>query len=160
MAKDGSVGPRSRINIRYKADTGGAQKEIELPLKMLIMGDFTGKADSTPLADRKATSINKDNFHDVMSQQKLEAKVNVKNRLTNDPDSQLAVNLKFDSLKDFTPGQLAHQVPELAKLMELREALMSLKGDLNKADFRKKIEAMVADPAVREKLMQVLGNEG
>ncbi len=157
MAKDGSVGPRSRINIKYTAAIGDAQKEIELPLRMLVMGDFTGKADSTPLADRKAISVNKDNFHEVMSQQKLETKVAVKDKLTGDPDSQLSVNLKFDSLKDFTPGQVAHQVPELAKLMQVRDALMALKSDLNKADFRKKLEQLVTDPELRSKLEGMLG---
>lgn len=157
MAKDGSVGPRSRINIKYTAAIGDAQKEIELPLRMLVMGDFTGKQDGTALADRKAISVNKDNFHEVMSQQKLETKVAVKDKLTGDADSQLAVSLKFDSLKDFTPGQIAHQVPELAKLMQVREALMALKNDLSKADFRKKLEQLVTDPELRSKLESMLG---
>ena len=157
MAKDGSVGPRSRINIKYTAAVGDAQKEIELPLRLLVMGDFTGKQDGTALADRKAISVNKDNFNEVMSQQKLEAQVAVKDKLTGDADSQLAVKLKFDSLKDFTPGQIAHQVPELAKLMQVREALMALKSDLNKADFRKKLEQMVTDPELRAKLETMLG---
>jgi len=157
MAKDGSVGPRSRINIKYTAAIGDAQKEIELPLRMLVMGDFTGKQDDTALAERKAISVNKDNFGEVMSQQKLEAKIAVKDKLTGDPDSQLAVNLKFDSLKDFTPGQVAHQVPELAKLMQVREALMALKSDLSKADFRKKLEQLVTDPELRSKLESMLG---
>jgi type VI secretion system protein ImpB len=157
MAKDGSVGPRSRINIKYTAAIGDAQKEIELPLRMLVMGDFTGRQDGTPLADRKAIGVNKDNFGEVMSQQKLGAKVAVKDKLTGDPDSQIAVDLKFDSLKDFTPGQVAHQVPELAKLMQVREALMALKNDLNKADFRKKLEQLVTDPELRSKLEGMLG---
>ena len=157
MAKEGSVGPRSRINIKYTAAVGDAQKEIELPLRMLVMGDFTGKQDSTPVAERKAISINKDNFNEVMSQQKLGAKIAVKDKLSGDPDSQLSVDLKFDSLKDFTPGQVAHQVPELAKLMQVRDALMALKADLNKADFRKKLEQLVTDPELRSKLEGMLG---
>jgi len=156
MPKEGSVGPRSRINIKYTAAIGDAQKEIELPLRMLVMGDFTGRADSTPLAERQATSVNKDNFAEVMSQQKLGAKIAVKDQLSGDPDSQLAVDLKFDSLKDFTPGQVAHQVPELAKLMQVRDALMALKADLNKADFRKKLETLVTDPELRAKLESML----
>ena len=157
MAKDGSVGPRSRINIKYTAAIGDAQKEIELPLRLLVMGDFTGKQDGKALADRKAISVNKDNFAEVMSQQKLEAQIAVKDKLSGDPDSQLALKLKFDSLKDFTPGQIAHQVPELAKLMQVREALMALKSDLNKADFRKKLEQLVTDPELRAKLEGMLG---
>ncbi len=157
MAKDGSVGPRSRINIKYTAAIGDAQKEIELPLRMLVMGDFTGTKDGTALAERKALSLNKDNFAEVMSQQKLEAQIAVKDRLSGDADSQLALKLKFDSLKDFTPGQVAHQVPELAKLMQVREALMALKNDLNKTDFRKKLEQLVTDPELRSKLEGMLG---
>ncbi len=157
MAKDGSVGPRSRINIKYTAAIGDAQKEIELPLRLLVMGDFTGRQDGTALADRKAISVNKDNFNEVMSQQKLGTKIAVKDKLTGDADSQLSVDLKFDSLKDFTPGQIAHQVPELAKLMQVREALMALKSDLNKADFRKKLEQLVTDPELRAKLEGMLG---
>jgi type VI secretion system protein ImpB len=124
---------------------------------MLVVGDFTGREDGTPLAERKAIGVNKDNFHEVMSQQKLGAKIAVKDKLTNDPESQLSVDLKFDSLKDFTPGQIAHQVPELAKLMQVRDALMALKADLNKADFRKKLEQLVTDPEVRSKLEAMLG---
>jgi type VI secretion system protein ImpB len=156
MAKDGSVGPRSRINIKYTAAIGDAQKEIELPLRMLVMGDFTGRQDSTAVAERKATSVNKDNFNEVMSQQKLGAKIAVKDQLSGEADSQLSVDLKFDSLKDFTPGQVAHQVPELAKLMQVRDALMALKADLNKADFRKKLEQLVTDPELRAKLESML----
>jgi len=156
MPKEGSVGPRSRINIKYTAAIGDAQKEIELPLRMLVMGDFTGRAEGTPLAERKATSVNKDNFAEVMSQQKLGTHIAVKDQLSGDPDSQLSVDLKFDSLKDFSPGQVAHQVPELAKLMQVRDALMALKADLNKADFRKKLETLVTDPELRAKLESML----
>ena len=54
MGKEGSVAPKERVNITYKPATGDAQEEIELPLKLLMMGDFTLKADETPLEDRKA----------------------------------------------------------------------------------------------------------
>ena len=49
MAKEASVAPRERINIVYKPATGGAQEEIELPLKHLVMGDFTFRKDDRPL---------------------------------------------------------------------------------------------------------------
>ena len=43
--KEGSVAPKERVNITYKPATGGAQEDVELPLKILMLGDFTGRAD-------------------------------------------------------------------------------------------------------------------
>jgi len=66
--------------------------------------------------------------------------------------------LKFESLKDFGPEAVANQVPEVKKLLELRSALTALKGPLgNTPEFRKKIQAIISDPAAREKLLGELG---
>ena len=67
MAKEGSVAPQERVNITYKPATGGAQAEVELPLKMLFMGDYTGRTDPRPIEDRKPINIDKDNFTQVLA---------------------------------------------------------------------------------------------
>jgi len=158
MAKEASVAPKERVNIVYKPATGDAQAEIELPLKVFVMGDFTQRADETPLEERKAVRIDKDNFNDVMSQQKLGVQATVKNTLSGKPDDEMAVSLKFDTLKDFSPAEVAKQVPELKQLLELREALTALKGPLaNTPAFRKKIEELLKDPSQREKVLRELG---
>jgi type VI secretion system protein ImpB len=158
MAKEGSVAPKERVNIVYRPATGGAQAEVELPLKLMVLGDFTGRPDDRQLEERKPVSVDKDNFNEVMSQQKLGVAVNVPNRLSGKEGDELSVELKLNTLKDFTPAQIAAQVPELAKLLELREALTALKGPLaNVPAFRKKIEELLKDPAQREKVMRELG---
>ena len=120
MAKEASVAPKERVNIVYKPATGDAQEEVELPLKMLAMGDFTLRPDETPLEDRKKINVDKDNFSDVMRGQNLDLTFNVANKLVAEEDAEMAVNLKFDTLKDFDPESVAKQVPELNKLLELR----------------------------------------
>jgi len=161
MAKEGSVAPKERVNIVYRPATDGAQVEIELPLKLMVLGDFTGRSEDTPLEQRKPVQVDKDSFADVMSQQKLTADVSVADRLSDKEGEQLGVHLKFDTLKDFGPAEVAKQVPELAKLMELREALTTLRGPLgNIPAFRKKIEELLKDPAQREKLLAELGASG
>lgn len=158
MAKEASVAPKERVNIVYKPATGDAQAEVELPLKLLVMGDFTQRADDRQLEERKPINISKDNFSDVMSQQNLSANVNVTDRLSGREGEELAVKLEFGTLKDFTPAEIAKQVPELKQLLELREALTGLKGPLaNIPAFRKKIEELLKDPAQREKVMRELG---
>ena len=166
MAKEGSVAPKERVNIRYKSDTGDAQEEVELPLKMLMLGDYTSRADDTPVEDRKAINIDKDNFNDVMEAQKLKLDLNVADKLSGEEGAEMSVSLSFKNLKDFGPEGIANQVPELKKMLELRSALNALKGPLgNVPAFRKKIEALLKDSDQREKLMKELnlgegGGEG
>jgi type VI secretion system protein ImpB len=157
MAAEGSVAPKERVNIVYKSDTGGAQEEKELPLKMLVMGDFTQRADDTPLESRKPINISKDNFNEVLGSQKVAVDLAVSNTLAKE-GGEMNVHLAFKSMKDFEPEQVARQVPELSKLLELREALNALKGPLgNIPAFRKKIQAIIADETSRKAIMDELG---
>ena len=56
MSREGSVAPKERVNIVYKPATGNAQEEVELPLKIMMVGDYTLRSDDTPLENRKPTS--------------------------------------------------------------------------------------------------------
>lgn len=160
MAKEASVAPKERVNIVYRPATGDAKEEIELPLKLMVLGDFTLKQDDRLLEDRAPVNIDNDNFNDVMKAQGLGVKANVANKLTDDPEAQLTVDLKFQSLKDFEPDAIVKNVPELAKMMELREALKALKGPLsNVPDFRKKLQELVGDEDARAKVLKELGIE-
>jgi len=156
--KDQSVAPKERVNIVYKSQVGDAQEETELPLKILMVGDYTGRPDDTPLEERKPINIDKENFNEVMAKQNLAAKVQVADRLSGEKDATMNLDLKFSSLADFGPEGIVGQVPELKKLLELRSALTALKGPLgNIPAFRKKIQAMLGDAEGRKKLMQELG---
>ncbi|MBX8488849.1 type VI secretion system contractile sheath small subunit [Pseudomonas lijiangensis] len=159
MAKEGSVAPKERINVTFKPAIGGAKEEIELPLKLLVLGDFTQRADERKLEDRKAISIDKNSFDAVLEKQELTLSVNVPNRLQeSDGNEELGVHIRVRSLKDFNPASLAEQVPELKKLMELRDALMALKGPLgNVPAFRKAIESVLADAESRDRVLGELG---
>ena len=160
MAKEASVAPKERVNIVYRPNTGDAKEEIELSLKVLVLGDFTGSADSTPVENRKPINIDKDNFDDVLRASKVSTTISVPNKVASDPDAQLAINLNFSKLTDFEPDAILHQVPELQQLKELREALKALKGPLgNEPEFRRKIQDLIKDESAREKLLQELNIE-
>ncbi|HRI67656.1 MAG TPA: type VI secretion system contractile sheath small subunit [Polyangium sp.] len=156
--KEGSVAPKERVNITYKPATGNAKEDVELPLKMLMLGDYTMRPDPTPLEDRKPINVDKDNFQKVMSEQKLSLSMTVKDRLSEQEDNELNVNLKFRRLSDMEPAAIANQVPELKKLLELRAALTALKGPLgNEKAFRNKIQSILQDPASRNRIINELG---
>lgn len=160
MAKEGSVAPKERVNIVYKPATGEAKEEVELPLKVLVMGDFTLKDDATPVEDRKAINVDKDNLNEVLEAQNVGLDINVQNTLSDDPDEQLSLNLDFKSMKDFEPDAIIQKVPEIKQLLGLREALTALKGPLgNVPAFRKKIQDLIQDEGTRERLLSELGLE-
>ncbi len=155
---DGSVAPRERVNIRYQSATGDMTEERELPLKMLFVGDYTLRQDETPVAERKPININKDNFSKVMEGQDLNLEFGVENKLEEE-GGDMAVNLKFKSLNDFTPEKIAEQVPELNKLLELRQALTALKSPLgNNKDFKKKIREIIDNEEARNQILAELGD--
>jgi type VI secretion system protein ImpB len=159
MSKEGSVAPKERVNITYKPATGNAKEEVELPLKLLMLGDYTQRPDPQTLEDRKPISVDKDNFSKVMSEQKLALNFAVKDQLSDETQgNELNVNLKFRRLSDMEPEAIANQVPELKKLLDLRAALTALKGPLgNEKAFRNKIQQILGDPAQRNKLINELG---
>lgn len=152
-----TVAPKERVNITYKPATGDAQAAIELPLKIMLLGDYTGRRDETPVEDRKPISVDASNFSDVLKGQKLELTLNVPDKLS-DGGGDMPVSLKFNSLKDFEPEGIVNQVPELRKLLELRTALTALKGPLgNFPAFKKRIQGILGDEKARETLKNELG---
>lgn len=153
----GSVAPKERINISYRPATGGAKERVELPFKVLVTGQFTPAPDEVVLEERATKNIDRANFDEVMSGMDLKLDFTVPNKLSADGDD-IAVSLDPNSLKDFEPDSIVQAVPELQKVLELREALKALKGPLgNTPKMRKTIQLMLEDKDSRKKLMQELG---
>lgn len=147
--------PPARVNLFLEVAKGDATERVELPMRMLVVGDFTNREDGPPLEDREVINLNKDNFEDVLRSQELRVKTAVANTLTDDDD--LAIDLTFDSMKSFNPDQIAKQVPELSRLLATRNLLQDLRNRLiSAADFRKQIESVINDPAAREQLLAEL----
>ncbi|MBF8670803.1 type VI secretion system contractile sheath small subunit [Pseudomonas putida] len=152
----GSVAPKERINIKYVPATDGEQAEVELPHKMLVLGDF-GLDDARALEDRSILRIDKHSFNNVLNDADVSLAMSVPSMLSTAPDANLAVNLQFKSINDFGPDSIARQVPELNKLLELREALVALKGPLgNVPTFRKQLQHLLNNEQARKQLAEEL----
>ncbi|MBN2719186.1 MAG: type VI secretion system contractile sheath small subunit [Deltaproteobacteria bacterium] len=147
--------PPSRVNIRYVKDTGGATEEIELPLKLLVMGDFNLKEDDTPLEERERVNIDSNSFSSVLQEQKLELDMVVPNTLAG--DGEMPVNLKINSLNDFTPTGVANQIPELSVMLEVRNLLTDLKAKVvSNREFRKQLEDILKDKGKMDSIIAEL----
>lgn len=156
MGREASTAPKERINVTFKPATGNAQEEIELPLKVTVIGDFLQRYDDRLLQDRKPVSINKNNFADVMQKQNLGLQFAVPRKLQEgESDVDLQVKLTVGSMRDFEPGSIIEQIPEMAQLNQLRQALVSLKGPLgNLPAFRNILEGILKNPAQREAILR------
>ena len=158
MAKQGTVAPKERINIKYVPATGDQQADTELPLKLLVVGDFKGGEEETPIEERQSVSVDKNNFQSVMREAGLSLQTAVPNHLDESEEpADIAVNLNFKSLEDFSPDAVAKQLPELRKLVELREALVALKGPLgNVPAFRDRLQKLLENDEARQQLLNEL----
>ena len=137
--------PPARINIQLSVDTGGAPKKMELPLKLLVLGDFKMDGDESRLLEREKIAVNKDNFDGVMDSLNVELKTSVENRLKKD-GSDMPVELKFSGMKSFEPMEIVKQIPDLNRLMAVRNLIKDLGSNLlDNREFRKKMEAVLKD---------------
>lgn len=148
--------PKARVNISLDLHTGGAQKKVELPLKLLVTGDFSnGKATGT-LSERSKINVNKNNIDSVMADLKPDVTLTVKNTLAGD-GSEENIHLSFDKMKDFEPEAVARQVPQLKAMLAMRNLLRDLKSNLlDNITFKKEFEKILKDPALSEELRSEL----
>ena len=160
MAKKQSESPKERINITYTPKDGGLNEEIEVPFKMMVLGDYNPNEEFTTVEDRKPINVTKNNFNDVLKEQNIKIDISVPNKLSDDEEATIQTSLSISSMEDLTPEKIVDQVDEMKKLKELRNALISLKGPLgNIPAFRKAIAGAINNPEEAKKLLDELGIE-
>jgi len=138
-----------RVQITYDVEIGDAIELKELPLVIGVLGDFTGQPEQPlpKLKERRFVEVTPDNFDSVLESMTPHVAYSVDNKLTNDPNAgQFKVDLKFKSLEDFEPEQVARQLKPLRELLDLRTRLNDLKGTLQ------------TNLKLDEKLLEVVGN--
>ena len=124
---------KPRVHIEYKVETGNATEKKHLPFLMGVVGDYSGNKPTNelkPLRDRKFVNIDRDNINDVLKSMTPGLSMEVENTLAGD-GSMMKVNLKFESMDDFSPGNVAEQVAPLKKLLDVRNQLKDLRSKMD-----------------------------
>lgn len=153
MAKGPSKARESRVNIAISDRLRGGA-EPELPFRLLVMGDYTMKDDKRPIAEREPLDINKSNFDSVMQSYNLGLDTSVADRISG--EGEMAVSLKFGTLKDFRPESIAKQVPQLNNLLELRDAIKALRPKMGDKGAQKKLMDAIKNPAIRDEILKMI----
>ncbi|MBV9879083.1 MAG: type VI secretion system contractile sheath small subunit [Gemmatirosa sp.] len=151
-----------RIQISYEVETGGAMEMKELPFLMGVLGDFSGQpTEPLPkLKERKFVEVTPDNFDDVLASMKPHLAFTVENKLSEESDQKLGIDLNFRSLDDFSPDAVAKQVPALKQLLDLRTQLADLRGSLQTNEkLDEVLQATLGDADKMKALRAELGIE-
>lgn len=142
-----------RVQIEYDVELYGAEKKVQLPFVMGVMSDLSGKSEEPlpPVADRKFLEIDVDNFDDRMKSMKPRAAFSVPNTLTG--AGNMAVDITFESMDDFSPAAIARKVEPLRKLLEARTELSNLMTYMDgKTGAEELISKVMQDPSLLKSL--------
>lgn len=135
--------PGARINITLDVESEGARRKVELPLKLLAMGDFSNGKAGGRLAERERIAVDRSNIEQVMKELRPEVRYRVDNVIRDD-GSEIDVRLSFEDFRSFDPEHIVRQVPELYRLLAMRNLLKDLKSNLlDNGRFRRELERIV-----------------
>ena len=155
-----------RVQISYE-DPYDAEQQVELPFVMGVMADLSGnasKVEKAPMAERKFTGVDMDNFEKYMESVEPAVAFRVQNKLSEKEGEQMGVELAFKSMDDMTPAGIAKQVPALNALLEARDQLANLQRYMDgKAAAEDQIKELLSNPelmtALKEKRADSIAKE-
>ena len=150
-----------RVQIEYDVELYGAEKKVQLPFVMGVLSDLSGKPSEPlpPVADRKFLEIDVDNFDSRMKSMKPRTAFQVPNTLTG--EGNVAVDITFESMDDFSPAAVARKVDALSKLLEARQQLSNLITYMDgKTGAEELLAKVLADPALLNTLAAAKKPEG
>ncbi len=142
-----------RVQIEYDVELYGAEKKVQLPFVMGVMSDLAGKSEvpQPTIADRKFLEVDVDNFDERMKSMKPRASFSVPNTLTG--EGNMAVDITFESMDDFSPAAIARNVEPLRKLLEARSQLSNLATYMDgKTGAEELIVKVMQDPELMKAL--------
>lgn len=146
-----------RVQITYDVEVGDSIEKKEIPFVVGVMADLSGKPEKAlpKLKERKLVEIDRDNFNQVLEGMKPRLAFRVDNKLT-DENSAMAVELKFKTLEDFHPENVAKQIDPIRKLMEARKKLSGL---LNKLDGNDRLDELLQEVISSTDTLEKLSRE-
>jgi type VI secretion system protein ImpB len=141
--------PKSRITLTYRIPQGIEQKEVNLPFRVLILGDLStgsSKDRKLELDKRDIRRLDGKNLNKVMADMNMSVECTVQNRIDPGNAETIAVKLPITSMKSFTPAEIARNVPKIRALRLLKKLLLEVQANIdNSKDFRKLLRALAGN---------------
>ena len=151
----------SRVTLTYKTEVNGEPAVVGLPLRMMVLGDFsngTSKDRKQDLDQRDLRSLDGSNFNEVMKDMGILLDVVVPNKI-NSEEENMRVQLKVDSLNSFSPEEIAKQVPQIRSLLLLKKLLEEVQSNIaNKKEFAQLLTKLYSSDTLVAQMRDQLSN--
>jgi type VI secretion system protein ImpB len=138
-----------RVHITYE-NPANAEEKVEIPFVMGVLADLSGNTpgvEKPEIVDRKFLEFDMDNLDSRMAAIQPGVSFAVENKLVDDSNEKMGVELRFEKMADFEPAAVARQVPAVAKLLEARQQLANLQRYVDgKAAAEGQLRKLLADP--------------
>ena len=151
--------PKSRITLTYKTEVNGTPAVVDLPFRLMVLGDFSGgssKDRQLDLEERKPRGLNGRNTNEVMKDMGVSIDVVVPNKI--DPKEEgVRVKLNFENMNSFSPDEVAKQVPQIRSLVFLKKLLEEIQSNIaNTKEFAALVNKLFANKELLEKYREKL----
>jgi len=149
--------PKSRLTLRYKTEVNGQLEDMTLPLRLLITGDFS-QGSSTDrkldLDERRIRNLDGTNTDEVMKDMGLGLNFTVENKIDPEREEDLQISLPINSMKSFSPDQVAEHVPRLKGLLTLKQLIGEMLTNVdNRKEFHKLLDELMSNPENIQKVL-------
>src|SRR5262245_30317336 len=160
--------PRSRIMLTYDTrQPDQPRKEKELPLRLLLIGDLTGRSlkpepppGAPPAAkdefeDRKIHDLNGRNLDAVIEKLGITVELSGVTNHVDKAGAPFDVKIPITSMASFEPGEVVHHVASTRRLLQIRKLLLELQACVdNNKQFRRLVRELTSPP--RAQLLEQL----
>ncbi|GIW70583.1 MAG: type VI secretion system-associated protein [Planctomycetota bacterium] len=157
--------PKSRLTLRYRTEISGEPETVELPLRLLVLADFsqgTSQDRKVDLEERRVRNLDGTNLDGVMKDMGMSVEFAVKNRIDPDKEEEIKVKLPIDSMKALSPEGFAQHIPKVKALLLLKQLLQEVQANVaNSKEFRQLLSDLYANEEAFQKMLDELkGFEG
>lgn len=153
--------PKSRITLTYKTDVDGEPAVVDLPLRLMVLGDFSNgssKDRQVDLDQRDLRSLDGSNIGEIMKDMDINLDIVVPDKINAD-EQDMRVQLKIDSLKSFSPDEIAKQVPQIRSLLLLKKLLEEIQSNVaNKKEFAQLLNTLYSSESLLKQMRNKLQN--
>lgn len=150
--------PKSRLTLTYKTQIEGEAETVDLPLRLLFLGDFslgTSKDRKDDLDVRRLRKLDGSNLNQIMEDMNINLSFSVENKIDKGGDD-IDVSLPITSMRSFSPDEIVKHVPKLRGLVTLKRMLEQIQSDMSNV---KKLRALLAEAYRDREVYEALRSE-
>lgn len=152
--------PKSRLTLKYTTEVNGTPEDVDLPLRLLVLGDLSqgsSKDRQVDFEERRVRNLDGTNLDEQMKDMGMRVSFTVNNRIDPENGEEIKVELPIDSMRALSPEGFAQAIPKVRGLLLLKKLLQEVEANVaNSREFRKLLSDLYADESAFKALLDQL----